>query len=449
MKLYNSQSRSLETFVPQHADDVTMYVCGPTVYGPAHIGNARPAIVFDQLFRNLRSFFGEDCVTYVRNITDIDDKIIAAANERGIPISQVTDTATVAYHDDLQALNCLTPTYEPRATKYVKSMIAIISELITDDFAYVVDGEVFFHVPSNPYPGLANHTDLHSGDRVEIDPRKKDPRDFVMWKPAKPGEPSWSTPWGEGRPGWHIECSAMIHAIIGPTVDIHGGGQDLRFPHHEAECAQSQCFHDGDPLAKYWLHNGMLTVNGEKMSKSRGNVILLNELFERYPAESVRYYFLRTHYRSPMDFSWEGLDQAHRSLDNLYEIYYRNDEVNYGEAATLSMSTAIKLFDDINTPQALAELHSLAKQMDDSKTHKAYFKGQFLALGKLLGLFTHTPHQWRTLGVDKEAVEVLIHQRREARLNKDYAEADRIRQHLLDIGITLADGVHGTEWRKI
>lgn len=446
-KIYNSQSRQLEMFVPQNVDDIKMYVCGPTVYGPAHIGNARPAIVFDQLFRNLRHVFGEECVTYARNITDIDDKIIAAANERGVPISQITDTATAAYHEDLLQLNCLEPTLEPRATDHVSRMIAMIIQLVEGEHAYVVDGEVFFHVPSNPHPGLANHTDLHAGDRVAVDPRKRDPRDFVLWKPAKPNEPSWWSPWGRGRPGWHIECSAMIHGLLGDTIDIHGGGQDLRFPHHEAECAQSQCI-THSPLANYWMHNGLLTVDGEKMSKSRGNVILLSELYDRYPAESVRYYFLRSHYRSPMNFTWEGLEQSHRALSGLYDSLYRADDVNYAEAAVINKSTAIRLFDDLNTPQALADLHELANELDKSVDNKGYFKGQMMAFGKLLGLFQHTPHQWRTFGVDKEVVEALIEQRQEARRSKDYAGADRIRQQLLDMGITLADGVHGTEWRR-
>lgn len=447
IKIYNSQTRQIETFTPGDPGDVTMYVCGPTVYGPAHIGNARPAIVFDQLFRNLRHVYGDQQVCYVRNVTDIDDKIIAAANERGVPITRITDTALMAYHADLEALNCLPPSLEPKATEFVSTMIGLIQVLIESDHAYVVNGEVFFHVPSNPYPGLANHTDLHSGERVAIDPRKRDPRDFVLWKPAKENEPSWFSPWGQGRPGWHIECSAMIHALLSNTIDIHGGGADLRFPHHEAECAQSQCAHHGAPLANYWMHNGLLTVNGEKMSKSRGNVILLNELFEKYPAESVRYYFLRTHYRSPMDFSWEGLEQAHRALDGLYETLYRNDDINYGELGLIDDRLLEKLFDDMNTPAAIAELHGLANEMDRSE-NKAGIKSQMLALGQLLGLFQYTPHQWRTLGVDKDAVDALIAARQEARRSKDYAEADRIRQQLLDMGITLADGVHGTEWRK-
>lgn len=455
IKFYNSQSRKIEEFVPQDRRNVTMYVCGPTVYGPAHIGNARPAIVFDQVFRLLREVYGDGellrdvpIVTYARNITDIDDKIIAAANERGVPISRITDTATAAYHADLQALNCLEPTLEPRATDYVETMMGLIENLIDGGHAYCVDGEVFFHVPSNPYPGLANHTALESGLRVEVDSRKRDPRDFVLWKPAKPGEPNWDSPWGKGRPGWHIECSAMIHQLLDVTIDIHGGGQDLRFPHHEAECAQSACAHGGRPLARNWLHNGLLTVEGEKMSKSRGNVILLNELFDRFPAETVRYYFLRSHYRSPMDFTWEGLEQANRALDGLYETLYRHDELNWAEETSPAEDVMEALCQDLNTPLALSRLHKLAEKLERGED-KAQAKGELLSSGKLLGLFNHTPHQWRTFGVDKEAVERLISARQEARLQKDYAGADAIRQQLLDMGITLADGVHGTEWRRV
>jgi len=447
IKIHNSQSRQLEEFVPQMPEDIKMYVCGPTVYGPAHIGNARPAIVFDQMFRLLRHVYGEDAVVYARNITDIDDKIIAAANAQNVPITRITDTATAAYRADLQDLNCLEPSYEPQATAYVTGMIGYIQLLMDKGHAYGVDGEIFFHVPSNPYPGLANHTALESGSRVEVDPRKKDPRDFVLWKPAKVGEPSWYSPFGIGRPGWHIECTTMIRSLLGDTLDIHGGGADLRFPHHEAECAQSQCISDGAPLANYWMHNGLLTVDDEKMSKSRGNVIMLSELFERVPAESVRYYFLQSHYRSPMNFTYEGLEASHRALSGLYDALYRCDDVNYAEDVRVHADYLGGLLNDLNTPQALSTMHQLANDMERAD-NKGFFKGQLLALGRLLGLFESTPHQWRTFGVDKDAVDALVQARQEARRNKDYAGADAIRQQLLSMGITLADGVHGTEWRR-
>lgn len=447
IRFYNSQSRQQEEFKPQQADNVRMYVCGPTVYGAAHIGNARPALVFDQVFRLLRETYGADNVTYARNITDVDDKIIAAANQQGVDIAQITEPAIEAYHADLEALSCLPPTYEPRATENIQGMRTLIRRLINGDHAYTSGGEVFFSVPSNPWPGLANHSHLDSGSRVEIDPKKRDPRDFVLWKPAKPGEPWWNSPWGQGRPGWHIECSAMIAATFQEqTIDIHGGGADLRFPHHEAECAQSQCAL-GKPLANYWMHNGLLTVEGEKMSKSRGNVILLNELFEKYPAESVRYYFLKSHYRSPMDFSWDGLDQAHRALSGLYDVLYNYDDLNWAEDTNIPEEFIDKLNQDLNTPSAITVLHQIANKLSDSP-EKAQIKAKLLKAGKLLGLFNHTPHQWRTLGVDKEAVEALIAARRAARQARDYQEADRIRQQLTLMGITLADGVHGTEWRR-
>lgn len=424
-----------------------MYVCGPTVYGPAHIGNARPAIVFDQLFRLLRHTYGEDKVKYARNITDIDDKIIKAAIEQGVEISAITEPATEAYHADLSALYCLAPSVEPKATENVTGMRTLIRRLVEQKYAYVREGEVFFHVPSNPYPGLANHTNTEAGSRVAVDPKKKDPRDFVLWKPAKEGEPWWNSPWGQGRPGWHIECSAMIAAEFNEqTIDIHGGGQDLRFPHHDAECAQSHCA-IGKPLANYWMHNGLLTVDSEKMSKSRGNVILLNELFDKFPSESVRYLFMQSHYRSPMDFSIAKLEAAHRALDGLYEVLYRHDELNYAEVCDVPETVISALSQDLNTVQAITALHQLALELENGED-KATAKARLLKGGQFLGLFNHTPHQWRTLGVDKEAVEILIAERQEARRNRDYARADMIRQQLSDMGITLADGVHGTEWRK-
>jgi cysteinyl-tRNA synthetase len=445
IKLHNSQTRSLEEFIPRDDRLITMYVCGPTVYGPAHIGNARPAIVFDQLYRLLEYTYPES-VRYARNITDIDDKIITASIERGVPISQITDTATIAYHQDLEDLCCLSPYMEPKATDYVSSMIILIHKLIDDGHAYEVDGEVFFHVPSNPHPGLANHTHWNSGARVEVNPKKKDPRDFVLWKPAKEGEPKWFSPWGHGRPGWHIECSAMIYSLYGgSTIDIHGGGQDLRFPHHDAECAQSQCV-TGQPLAKYWLHNGLLTVGSEKMSKSRGNVILLRDLLDQYPGESVRYLFLQSHYRSPMDFTMEKLASAHRALDRLYNVLWRFDELNYPEAVDAPENVLEALSNDLNTTAALSALHELADDLEHGGGAPA--KAKFIRGGQLLGLFNQTPHQWRTFGVDKEWVEQLISERQAARRNKDYARADEIRQQLADAGITLADGIHGTEWKK-
>lgn len=448
IKLHNSVTRMIEDFHPQDAKFVSMYVCGPTVYGPAHIGNARPAIVFDVLFRLLRHVYGENHVHYARNITDVDDKIIQATNQQGKLIHEITEPAYEAYQSDLVALGNLQPTHEPKATHYVSGMVEMIKELIEKNHAYVVDGEVFFHVPSNPYPGIANHTHTEAGSRVKVDTKKRDPRDFVLWKPSKSDEPSWPSPWGAGRPGWHIECSTMIRCVLGSTIDIHGGGQDLRFPHHEAECAQSQCAHDGAPLSRYWLHNGLLTVEGEKMSKSRGNVILLNELFKKYPAESVRYYFLSSHYRSPLDFSWKGLEAAHTALSRLYEAMYRHDDQNYAEFSLIDEEFLKCLADDLNTPNAIATLHRISAEMTRGQD-AAKAKARLLFSGRLLGLFNHTPQQWRTLGVDKELVERLITQRNQARSNRDYQKADKIRFQLMEMGILIADSQEGTDWKRV
>lgn len=448
IQLYNSQTRTHEEFVPGNLTNISMYVCGPTVYGPAHIGNARPAIMFDQLFRLLRHEYGQAAVTYIRNITDIDDKIIAAAYADGVSITEITERATTQYHNDLDKLNVLRPTQEPKATDHIPQMIAMIDGLINKGHAYVVGGEVFFNVPSNPHPGLANHAvnGLNAGDRVEVNGNKQDPRDFILWKPAKDGEPYWNSPWGNGRPGWHIECSAMIKRTLGTTIDIHGGGSDLRFPHHDAECAQSHCYNDA-PLSRYWLHNGLLTVDGEKMSKSRGNVILLDELYQRVPAESVRYYFLSTHYRSPMNFTWESLMAAHRALDGLYELLHRYDSIALPEELILPDDIVQKLSFDLNTPKAISYLHAIASSLEH-RSEKTMFKARLIASGQMLGLFNQTPTQWRTLGVDKEVVDALIAERQAARSMRDWARADTIRQQLLDMGVTLADGIHGTEWRR-
>lgn len=447
IKLYNSLTRKLEEFVPQDPNRVTMYVCGPTVYSAPHIGNARPAVVFDVLYRLLmQNYRGR--VHYARNITDIDDKIIAAANERGISTDEVAQEACSAYISDLKSLNVLNPTCSPLATRHIPDMIQMISQLIAKGHAYVVDGEVFFHVPSNPHTGLAQHSEsgLRSGERVAVDSRKRDPRDFVLWKPAKPDEPAWESPWSDGRPGWHIECSAMIQKNLGLTIDIHGGGQDLRFPHHEAECAQSHCANDA-PLANYWLHNGLLTVDGQKMSKSVGNVVLLNEPLSRFPGESIRFYMLLTHYRSPMDWTRAGLAKAHRGLNTLYEALYEYDHVEWDEHEEPAGFFMEKLAHDLNTPGAIANLHLMAENLHE-KEEKSYWKSKLIASGRQLGLFYTTPKEWMTLGVDVSAVEVLLAEREKARSARDWTRADDIRDQLAHMGITVADGVHGTQWRK-
>lgn len=446
IRLHNGVSRQLEDFVPRDPNRVTMYVCGPTVYAAPHIGNARPAVVFDALFRLLQHTYPN--VSYARNITDIDDKIITAANERGVDISDITSEALLAYHGDLANLQCLSPTIEPKATDNITGVRTLIKRLIAGKHAYVRNGEVFFHVPSNPHPGMANHTDLESGGRVEVDPKKRDPRDFVLWKPAKPGEPWWNSPWGKGRPGWHIECSAMIAAHLGEqTIDIHGGGHDLRFPHHDAEMAQSHCA-NGHPLANYWMHNGLLTVEGEKMSKSLGNVILVGDLLKRYPGESVRFYFLMTHYRSPLNYTHRGLKMAHRALDGLYDTLAEHDHIEIDESVSPPPFFLQKLERDLNTAGAIANLHLIAKELEE-KNDKRYWKSALLAAGKLLGLFNQSPTDWRHLGVDTELVDRIVAERDQAREARDWQRADEIRTQLAEMGVALADGVHGTQWRRV
>lgn len=450
MKLYNSLTRELEVFTPQDPERVTMYACGPTVYGAAHIGNARPAVVFDTLARLLQYDYGYHRVHYVSNFTDIDDKIIAAAAEANTTISALTDHFATKYLDDMRHLNIGGGVERPRATDFVTNMIGMIERLITKGHAYVIDGEVLFHVPSNPYPGIANHAEgaLQSGEhRIVQDDKKRDPRDFVLWKPAKDGEPYWPSPWSNGRPGWHIECSAMIQDTLGTTIDIHAGGQDLRFPHHEAEMAQSACAHDGAPLARFWLHNGMLTVDGEKMSKSLNNIVLVDDLLQRYPGESVRYFMLLTHYRSPLNYTKSGLSRAHRSLTALYDALWEYKDVVPQAHVLPNERLMDKLRSDLNTAGAIGDLHALAGYLRH-REDKSYYKALLIASGRAMGLLQCNVEEWMTIGVDKQAVEALLEQRETARLARNYVEADRIRDQLAHMGITVADGVGGTSWRK-
>lgn len=450
IKLYNSLTRQLEEFRPQDPERVTMYACGPTVYGAAHIGNARPAIVFDTLARLLQYDFGFHRVRYVSNFTDIDDKIIAAAAEANTTIEALTSHFSEKYIRDMSMLGNSRAVERPYATYHIPDMVKMIERLISKGHAYEIDGEVFFDVPSNPYPGMANHAEggLQSGEhRVGVDSKKRDPRDFVLWKPAKEGEPLWHSPWSEGRPGWHIECSAMIESNLGTTIDIHAGGQDLRFPHHEAEMAQSSCSHDGAPLARYWVHNGMLTVDGEKMSKSLGNVVLVDDLLLRYPGESIRYFMLLTHYRSPIDYTKSGLARAHRSLTSLYSTLWEYNDVVPEANVHASERFMEKLRSDLNTPGAIGDLHAMAgflRNRDD----KPFYKAQLIKSGQAMGLFQTSIEDWMTIGVDKLAVNALIAERDVARAARDFAEADRIRDQLAHMGITVADGAHGTSWRK-
>ncbi len=438
LSLHNTFSRKKEPFRPLDPGNVRVYVCGPTVYDYAHIGNARPVVVFDVLFRLLRRLYGETHVTYVRNITDVDDKINAASQASGEPIRAITERTAKAFREDMAALGALPPTVEPRATEHVAGMIAMIADLIAKGHAYAAEGHVLFSVASMlDYGKLSGRSldEMIAGARVEVAPYKKDPADFVLWKPSDASLPGWDSPWGRGRPGWHIECSAMSHEYLGETFDIHGGGADLIFPHHENEIAQSTCAHGPGTFVRYWMHNGYLMVDGEKMSKSLGNFLIVHDLLKEFPGEALRLALLTTHYRQPLDFTKAGVEQAKRKLDGWYR------KVAGGTAAAPD-SVQAALEDDLNTPQAIAALERLSG-------------ADLKAGGALLGLLQQDPEVWfkgpsggAAGGLDDAAIDDLIAKRNAARKAKDFAEADRIRKLLSDAGIVLEDGAQGTTWRR-
>jgi cysteinyl-tRNA synthetase len=448
LRLYNTLTRQKEEFAPLDPDNVRLYVCGPTVYDYAHIGNARPVIVFDVLFRLLRQLYGESHVKYVRNITDIDDKINARAAEtaaaKGVTVeaarAEITAATGKQYVEDVTALGCLPPTHTPRATEYVPRMIAMIEALVAAGHAYAAEGHVLFDVSSKPdYGKLAKRSldEMLAGARVEVAPYKKNPMDFVLWKPSDAQTPGWPSPWGRGRPGWHVECSAMGEALLGDTFDIHGGGIDLMFPHHENEIAQSECAHHGHPLARVWMHNGFLQVEGEKMSKSLGNFVTINELLNsdvfgghQWPGDVLRFNMLRTHYRQPIDWTLDGLKESWTLLERMYE------EASSTRSIQLGLGFMSALADDLNTPLALSELYrSPAEEV----------AGGLALLG-----FSGDPARLAvsTLRADVEStwVETQIGLRNAARKAKNFNEADRIRDELLAKGIVLKDGPNGTTW---
>jgi len=456
MKLFNSLSGKKETFTPSDPDRVTMYVCGPTVYDYAHIGNARAAVAFDVVFRVLSAEF--DNVVYARNITDIDDKIIKAAAERRSTIDEITHRYTDAYNQDMAALNVLAPTIEPKATGHVDQMIIMITRLINKGAAYEAEGHVLFHVPAcTSYGALSRRSrdDMIDGARVEIAPYKRDPADFVLWKPSTSDQPGWDSPFGRGRPGWHTECAVMIKEHLGETIDIHGGGQDLKFPHHENERAQSLCAHDGAPLARFWLHNGFLDVEQEKMSKSIGNVLLPHELIETIPGEAIRYALLAAHYRKPLNWTSSGLERAKQALDRLYRTLAALPGPNEPSPDVPPPASVRKaLLDDINTPVAQASLFALARQANTTEDmkEKAAIKQDMLAAGRLLGLLQQDPESWlqsagQGVDIDHEEIERLLEMRRTARASKDFETADQIRDQLEAEGIVLEDGPNDTQWR--
>jgi cysteinyl-tRNA synthetase len=433
-----------------------MYVCGPTVYDFAHLGNARPVVVFDTLYRLLKQLYPK--VIYVRNITDVDDKIMAKSAETGEPIDSITTRTTKAYHDDMQSLLALSPDIEPRATAHIPHMLALIADLIEKNYAYAVDGHVLFHVPSMPnYGELSRRSrdELIAGARVEIAPYKKDAADFVLWKPSTPDQVGWDSPYGRGRPGWHIECSAMAKEHLGVTFDIHGGGLDLIFPHHENEIAQSACAHAGKPLANIWMHNGFLTINNDKMSKSLGNFFTVRDLLAIAPGEALRLALLSAHYRQPLDFSEAALLIAKQTLDGWYGALRPHQDVMIDQNTPYPAGFMAALLDDLNTPLAFAELHHLASTLNKAKDKNDIIKAKsaLLKAGQLLGFLTQDPTRWLQQGskdnaLSDNAIEEAIIQRNAARAAKNFAASDKIRDDLLKAGIILEDNAGRTLWRR-
>lgn len=455
ISFYNNLHRRLEPFSPANPENVTVYLCGPTVYNYVHIGNARGPVVFDVLIKLLRRHFPK--VTYARNITDVDDKINAAAKALDVPITTITDKFTKIYRQDMAALGNQTPDIEPHATDHISHIIVMIEQLIASNHAYVAEGHVLFSVPSYADYGKLSRRpvdEMIAGARVEVAPYKQHPGDFVLWKPSTPDLPGWDSPWGIGRPGWHIECSAMSAAHLGETIDIHAGGVDLQFPHHENEVAQSTCAHGGKVFARFWLHNGMLNFGGSKMSKSVGNVSVLHELLEKHPAEALRYALLSAQYRQPLDWSDTLIEQSVKTLDRLYGTLRDLADV---EASTGDIPETIEaaLSDDLNTPLALAELAKIAgnARKANGDIERQQLKSQLLSAGMALGLLQADPQTWfgqsqASIG-DTATIQVLIDARNLAKLNKDFASADAIRKQLLEQGVVIEDTAQGVRWKRV
>ncbi len=451
IRFFNTLKGCKEDFVPLDAARVCMYVCGPTVYSRPHIGNARAAVVFDVLYRLLRSRYPR--VDYVRNITDVDDKINDAAAREGVSIQEIAERYSRAYHEDTEALGVLLPTAEPRVTGHIPDIIDMIQRLLVRKHAYQAQGHVLFDVSSAPDYGCLSgrsRDQMIAGARVEVAPFKRDPADFVLWKPSAADQPAWSSPWGSGRPGWHIECSTLVERCLGESIDIHGGGQDLIFPHHENELAQSRCAHDGREFCRYWLHNGLVRMQNDKMSKSLGNVLILQDLLHQAPGEVIRYALLATHYRSPLDWSGEVLEQARHRLDRLYGTLRDADLEGGTEAQPPPPEFRQALSDDLNTPLALHHLHQLAREANRSgaSADQRRLAGSLRTAGALLGLLQRPPAGFREWdeGVNQTQVEVLLAQRSAARRDNDYKEADRLRDELRGMGVQIQDRDAGTVW---
>ena len=452
LHLYNTLTRRLEPFAPLDPSAPTMYVCGPTVYNYVHIGNARGPVVFGVLASLLRRRFGN--LRYARNITDVDDKINAAAREQGVPISTITDRFAAAYREDMAALGVAPPDIEPEATAHIPHIIRMIEALIADGHAYAAEGHVLFAVSSFDGYGRLSRRDpdeMLAGARVEVAPYKRDAGDFVLWKPSTDDLPGWDSPWGRGRPGWHIECSAMAAAHLGDTIDIHAGGVDLQFPHHENEIAQSECAHGGRTFARFWLHNGMLNFGGAKMSKSVGNIERVHDLVRQHPPEALRHALLSAHYRQPLDWSDALIDQSVRTLDRLYGTL--RDLTDIDAAPLIPAAVEAALDDDLNTPLALAELAGIAsdarkaENMDD----KARLKAELLGAGLALGLLQQAPAAWFGRGADASddaRIQALIDERIAAKQARDFARADAIRDQLAAENIVLEDTPQGVRWKR-
>lgn len=452
LQLFNTLTRSVQPFAPLNPASPTMYVCGPTVYNYVHIGNARGPVVFGVLAQLLRRRYGS--LRYARNITDVDDKINAAAAEQGVPISAITDKFAAAYRADMAALGVVPPDIEPEATAHIPQIIAMIEQLIAAGHAYAADGHVLFSVGSFARYGQLSRRDpdeLLAGARVDVAPYKRDAGDFVLWKPSSDELPGWDSPWGRGRPGWHIECSAMAAAHLGTTIDIHAGGVDLQFPHHENEVAQSECAHGGATFARFWLHNGMLNFGGAKMSKSLGNIERVHDLLQQHPPEALRYALLSAHYRQPLDWSDALIEQSVRTLDRLYGTLRDLGEVE--ATARIPDSIEAALDDDLNTPLALAELARIAAEARKAERgeDKAALKAQLLGAGLALGLLQQAPADWfsrGTSGDDDARIQALIDARAAAKQARDFARADAIRDQLASENIVLEDTPQGVRWKR-
>lgn len=454
--LHNTLKRRKEKFIPIDCNNVRMYVCGPTVYDKAHLGNGKTPVSYDVLFRLLRHVYGAEHVTYVSNITDVDDKILNKHKETGKPIREITEETYNWYIEDMKKLGNLEPDYRPRATDYINDMIELVKRLLANGHAYEAEGHVLFSVDSMPDYGCLSGRSMNemlAGARVEVADYKKNPADFVLWKPSNPDEPGWESPWGYGRPGWHLECSAMSSKLLGNDFDIHGGGSDLIFPHHENECAQSCCAFEGSRFAHYWVHAGMLMVDGVKMSKSLGNFFTLDEVLQKAPAEALRLLFLTTHYHQPFNFTFEGLQNAKTTLDKFYNALLKNINVKVEDVAP-DNRVVEALADDLNTPLALSYLHENVNNLNkaESEADKIKYKSELLANAYLLGLLWQDPEAWfkgESADGDDAEIEAKIAARAEAKKNKDWATADKIRNELKEQGIVLEDGPNGTTWKRM